>query len=365
LRGEKENTHQGNESKMNKKKRRLFMSFTILLILLGIAYYLASSAGYFGENRTTLKQDEYNFRIEDTSAVHTVRITNQDKISVEMTRAENSEWNLNGKYLARIDAINLILRTAKLIDMKSPVPRSARENIMKLLAVNFKKVEFIDEDGDMIKTWYVGNPTKDNAGSYMLLETPDHGKYEQPYVMEIPGFAGELTSRFFVDEIAWRSTVVFAYDPLEIASVKVDNFDNISEGFEIRSPFKSSFRLFDYKGKEIPKFDTVAVRAYLVNYKKIPFETFNKGTLTKSQEDSLLLSRPYYKVEVTDRQGTKKEITIFHKTALKDDVDAYGIPYEFDTQRAYALLQSGEFVVIQFDTFDKILWPVQAFLRGI
>lgn len=349
---------------MNKRNRRLFMSFIALLILLSVALYIASGAGYFGKRKTTLKSEEYNFRIEDTAAVSAIKITDQDRNQIRLERVGPGEWKLNDKYKARIDAVDLILKTAKLIDMKSPVPHSARETIIRNLAVSYRKVEYLDEDGDMIKTWYVGFPTKDNVGSYMVLETPEYGKIENPYIMEIPGMAAELTSRFFTGEKDWRFTGVFNYHPNEIASVKVDNFDYITEGFEIRSPEVNKFELYDYKGKPIPSFDTVAVRAYLVNFKKIHFQSFNEGHLNAKQEDSLVRSQPFYKVSVTNREGSQKEITIYHKNPTIEDVDPEGKMYPHDTHRAYALLPgTKELVIIQFATFDKILWPVQAFLQ--
>jgi len=33
----------------------------------------------------------------------------------------------------------------------------------------------------------------------------------------------------------------------------------------------------------------------------------------------------------------------------------------WDPERAFILLPSGEFAVIQFYSFDKILWPISAF----
>lgn len=346
---------------MNKGKIQLYVSVVILAILAAVTFTLTQK-----KSNSSFGKELSDFAIADTASIGKVIITDQDKNRVELERKDAGYWSLNTKFRARIDAINLILATCNKIKMKNPVPENARENIIRNLAVSYHKVEYFNLDGDPLKTWYVGHAAKDQEGSYMILETPGEGKSDLPYVTYIPGFAGQLTSRFFASEKEWRFTGIFNYDPKSIASVKMVNYDAPEESFEVRADKNDIFSLIDHKGKSIPQFDTVAVRQFLVNFRKIHFETFNKGVLTAVQEDSIKKARPYYSIRVTEKSGESTDLIIFHKNVPKKDVSGadYVGDYQWDPERAFALIPSGEIVVIQFFVFDKILWPVYAFTHS-
>ena len=83
--------------------------------------------------------------------------------------------------------------------------------------------------------------------------------------------------------------------------------------------------------------------------------------MSKTQEDSLKKAKPFIKIEVTNADNFKDELTIYHKKALASQVDLQGKPYAWDIEMAFAKLKTGEIAVIQFGHFAKILWPIQAF----
>jgi hypothetical protein len=343
---------------MKKKRRQLVISVILLLILSVVTFFLMRK-----QTGNTFASEENDFSIKDTLSIGKITITDQDQNQVRLVKKDSATWSLNEKYTARIDKVALILKTVYSIKTRSQAPQAAHEVLLRNMSVSYKKVEYATEDGSPIKTWYVGHPTPNSEGSYMLLETPKHGKGEIPYITYIPGFIGELTSRFFTLEADWRNSEVFAYKPQEIASVKILDNDAPTESFDLKVPKDNVFELYNYSGNRVKGFDTVAIRQYLVNFKKIHYETLNKGVLSKMQEDSLIRATPYYIVKVTDRNGHKKKVSIYHKT--NPGVDQIGNPLDpeikWDPERAFILLPSGEFAVIQFYSFDKILWPISAF----
>lgn len=350
---------------MNKKKKQLLLSLTLLITLVIYVVYLTVRNGGWSGRNNTFVEEIGDFSIKDTASIYQITITDQDKNKAVIQRKEKGYWQVNGKHRARIESIDLILYTCKMIEVKSQVPIAARETIIRNLSVNYKKVEFFDAKNKWIKTWYVGGATKDNEGSYMILED-ENGKAEVPCITYIPSFVGHLSSRFFCSEREWRFTGIFNYDPLDIASVKIINYDSLAEGFEIKVLDKNRFALYNAFDKPVPVFDTAAVRQYLVNYKKIHFQSFNPGTLTEKQEDSLRKAKPYYKILVTDKKGIKNELTIYHKKT--PPIDELGEPWEmevdWDPIRSFAILSSGEVVIIQFGVFDRILWPIYAFTHS-
>lgn len=347
---------------MKKKQKQLLIS---LALLAGLVIFAVMQLFQKGNGDSTITEKSGDFSIKDTANIGKFIITDQDKNKAELVRKTNSYWELNGKYRARPESIDLILYTAYNIAVKNPVPKAAQENIIRNLAVMYKKVEYYDNNGNWIKTWYVGHPTKDNEGSYMLLED-ENGKAKIPSVTYIPGFMGQLTSRYFYEEKSWRYTGVFNYDPREIAAIKVVNNDSVIEGFEIKALENDRFLLNNAFGKPVDIFDTAAVRQYLVNFKKIHFQSFNMGILTSAEEDSLRTAKPFYVITVTDKSGKKNEIAIYHKKLppFDDMGQDWDFAYPWDPQRAFAILSTGEVVVIQFGVFDHVLWPVYAFTHS-
>lgn len=345
---------------MRRKNIYLVISLVALIILSYYAYEIANEEKVFSGTKSTIEEAESDFMIEDTASITKIIITNQDKQQVILERVQPDLWRLNGEYQARIDGIMTILKTARRIEAREKVSEKGKANIVRNIAVNHNKVEYFA--GDLwLKTWYVGSPTQDANGSFMILETPENGKSENPYVTHIPGFTGELSAPFYTDPFDWRDHSVFRYKPEDIKSVSFTNYDSSQHNYHINVLDKNKFELYDKFNKPVANFDTVAVRAFLLNFSNVNFLTLNRGHLNKTQEDSLKKAKPFIKIEVTNADNFKDELTIYHKKAMASQVDLQGKSYAWDIEMAFAKLKTGEIAVIQFGHFAKILWPMQAF----
>lgn len=302
---------------------------------------------------STLDKRYSDFAVEDTAAIDKIIITDANGDKATVVRVGKDEWKLNGKYKARIDAVHILFKTARLVSVKSEVPKAAEKSVLKTLAVTFKKVEYYS-NGTLMKTWYVGGPTRDHYGTYMLLEHPGEERSTVPYIMEIKGFFGHLSTRYFTDEKEWRDKVIYQLSPDKIKRISFKNNEQSEYGFKIEVKGKNEFELYDAKNNKVNGFDTVSVRAYLLNYRKIAFESFNLGILSPSQEDSLRKSIPFAEIEVTDTEGKSMKIKTYRKSPTPDQVDMEGMEYQYDVERLYAILPSDEVIIMQYGTFDKI-----------
>lgn len=306
-----------------------------------------------GDQNSTLKREFSDFAIEDTTAIDKIVITDVNGDKATVTKVGQDEWQLNGKYKARIDAVRIILKTAKLISVKSEVPKAAEENVLKTMMVTYKKVDYY-ANGILVKTWYVGGPTRDHYGTYMLLQKPGENRSQVPYVTEIKGFFGHLSSRFFTDEKEWRDKVIIQMNPEKIKSVVFKNNENPEYGFKIEVKGKNLFELYDYNDKKLNGFDTVSIRAYLLNYRKVAFEGFNRGVLNEKQEDSLRKAIPFADITISDKSGNSIRLKTYRKAPLPDQLDMQGKPYQYDIEKLYAILPTGEIIIMQYGTMDKI-----------
>ncbi|MFI5204063.1 MAG: hypothetical protein ACHQF2_06155 [Flavobacteriales bacterium] len=341
------------------KKRKNIISVVALLVLGVIAFFVAKNEGWFSGGYSTLNKGLSDFGIRDTASVDRMIITTQDENKVELVRKSTSEWEVNGKYKARKDCIFNLLEMAARIKVRSTVGEKSRDNVIKRIAVNYKKIEFF-VNGRSNKTYIVGPSAMDNIGTYMVLETPSDGRSAEPYIMEIPGFPGVLDARLFTDENEWRFTGIYNYDYHTIRKVRVTNHEKMQESFVLSVNKKNELSLTGIDDSPVKAFDTVGARGYLMNFQKIHYES-RVRLLTKTQVDSMLLQMPYYTVEVTNDKNEKNTVRVYHMPSHSGEKDLDGTLLAWNPERAYAILSTGEAVVVQFHVFDKILRSLQSF----
>ncbi|MEO0404993.1 MAG: hypothetical protein AAF193_08990, partial [Bacteroidota bacterium] len=173
-----------------------------------------------------------DFAIEDTSMVARIVIVDNNQNRVQLDKQEGERyWSLNNEYLARKDAVDLLLKTFKRIAVKQPVPLSMRETALARIQEG-KKVYVFDKDGNELKTYLVGSATSDHTGTFMLLEEGNVPSTE-PFITHMEGFTGFLSTRFFTDVEEWRYTGIFDYPKLDIEQIEVIHHNNETSSFDI------------------------------------------------------------------------------------------------------------------------------------
>jgi hypothetical protein len=242
--------------------------------------------------------------------------------------------------------------------VKSPVSKGAIENMNKSIAAHHQKME-IYQNGELVKTWYVGDPTQDQYGTFMLLKDAEKGKSPEPFIMHLPNMYGNLSTRFITDPKPFQCTEVFAFEPENIASVNVTIPDSAHFNYRVEANGDNSFSVFN-NGKEVESFDTTFVRAYLVGFRKIHFENHNY-TLTEENLDSMKNSVPYYTIDVTLKDGETNGIRIFKRRYLYVKRGLVGQPLEFDQDRVWVELENGTVVVGQYYVFGKLMRDIRFF----
>ncbi|OFX21810.1 MAG: hypothetical protein A2033_05855 [Bacteroidetes bacterium GWA2_31_9] len=327
------------------KKSNLTILIFILLVIIAVIIYFTNKSG-------TLKKELRDFAVEDTASVDKIFMVNKANQQVTLERNGN-DWMVNGKFIARRDAINVLLKTLNRIDVKSPVSKSSFDNVVKNLAAQSTKVE-VYQNKNFVKTIYVGGPTQDNYGTYMMLENS-----ATPFIIHIPGFSGYLSTRFFIEESLWRATNVFNFKFQDISEIIVEQPVKPENGFKITSN-NNHYEIIPID-KNIQKidFDTNSVKEYISRFKNVNFEYLARD-IKQSKKDSVLASVPYFIISVKDINGKTNTI----KTFLRPGdglIDDDGKPYEFDPDRLYGLLDNGDFVIIQYYVFDPLFRTYKEF----
>ncbi|HBF87682.1 MAG TPA: hypothetical protein DDX39_03485 [Bacteroidales bacterium] len=322
----------------------------VILILLSITAGII----FFTQNKSSIKKDLRDFAVEDTSSIDKIFMVDKTNQQVLLERI-NGVWMVNGKYAARKDAIDILLKTINRIDVKSPVPNSAFENVVKSLATLSTKVE-IYQNNELTKTYYVGGATRDNQGTYMMLEDSS-----TPFIVTIQGFNGYLSTRYFLDEVLWRNTTIFNYRFEDIASITLEHPMEPEKSFKITRVDENNYVLEKFKENIIANFDTIRAKEYFSYYKRINFEALIPN-MEKKKQDSLNAATPKYIFTVEEVSGIKKQFKAYLRKG-NGLISESGKPFEYDPDKMYGVFENGEFTLIQYHVFDPLLKEYNDFIQ--
>lgn len=347
------------------KKNRLILILALVLIFIALAYTYNNSKG-------TLSKKDSSFAIEDTSAITKIFLADKQNNSILLSKTAPGEWYINDSLSARNDGINTLLKTIKKLEVKEPVAKTARDNVMKRLASVGVKVEIyqtvyrIDIFGlqlfpheKLVKTYYVGDQTQSMMGTYMILEDA-----EQPYIMHIPGFNGFLSSRYSTLLNDWRDHNIYSIDLVNIQTVRLDFPSEPEESYIVENIGNTEFTLTSVaEGQKIADYDTIGLLDFLSNFRDIRYEAIITNEELHNK-DSVIATTPFHVLTVTDISGNTSVLRTFHKKANEGEVELDGTPTLYDKDRLYALFNDEkDFALIQFYVFDGILRPLSYFIK--
>lgn len=332
--------------------RRLVLLLA-LVVLGGLAWWLKSN-----DAPTTLDRPLSDFAVPDTAGVTRIHISDTKGSSVDLKRSAQG-WTLNDRYAAKQAEVDLLLRTFKRVEVKSPVPKSMQPHTLRLMASGAKKVEIYEGGDEPSKIWFVGHGTKDHFGTFMLLEKPGIGRSESPFIVGMGGFTGVLNTRFHTKVDFLRSTHFFSLaDMRDLASVKLETPLAQANGYTIEQDNEGRYALKDFRGAPYP-FDTVLVSGAVLPLKKVHYESIER--LPKDARDSLLRSTPNHILTITKRDGTKTAARFWFRP-YKGVEPSFGQPRPlYDPIYMDALVQDTLHVQMQRPAFERMFQPISGF----
>lgn len=345
-------------------KRNLIL-LIVVLVLGGVTFYLIKNKpGTFSfSKKDTFDPRSKDFAVKDTGSVTKIFLIDAAQKSILLEKKATGHWIVNKKYRARQDAIDLLLKTMKDVSVQKMVDPKMKENLLKRMASGATKIEVYAGE-EKIKQYYVGGETQDQTGTFMLLTDLESGKnFSEPYVMEIKGFKGYLTPRYFINEGEWRDRTVFSFIPPELKFIEVEHITQPDQSFRIDILNINSFTVTStFENKKIENPDTAAIKQYLSYYKSIQFLGL-ETVLKPEQRDSVRKSKPVHIITVGPKNGPPIVTKLFLKRAAPGIVDDKGNPVLYDKDNMYAVINEGELVLVQYYVFGKLLQPA-GYFRG-
>lgn len=307
---------------------------------------------WWGSQRETSDTlaDDFRFKVEDTSLIERILITDKAGKQVDLKRSKSS-WTVNDAYPARTNAIKNLMDAIARVDLQY-IPTSAATKTMKAdLVRQGIRVDILGKNDEILKSYHVGGATPDERGTFMLMDGSD-----QPAVTGIPGWEGALRSRFVMRPVEWRSRMIFQYNPEEISRLTVDYPKQQREAFEIVKTEK------DFQVNALyPRSDNMsdlqdgAIEAYLRGYRSIGAEAILEDDELQrrkmdevpfaiircehNSDNTTLSLYPIYPTGGGGRQGTEL------------------------IERYHALSDDGTLYLIQHRIFEKLLWSYSSFFE--
>ena len=112
---------------MKRKKNRVPVIIVALLGALSFWLIINSKKG-------TIKETLRDFAVEDTAAITKIFLADKSNKSITLERQPSGTWLVNGKFIARRDAIQTLLYTIKKVDVKELVGKKAQDAIVMRLS---------------------------------------------------------------------------------------------------------------------------------------------------------------------------------------------------------------------------------------
>jgi len=336
-----------------------FIPYLLLVIALGAAlgYFLYKNAP------STLEQNESDFAIKNVDAITKINLSDEKGKQLVLTKNAQGKWLANGEYEVSDAAFSLLFTAIQKVNTLGPVPLNGIENVLRDLLKKHSKIEIYTDDKSPAKVYYVGGPTLDNKGTYMLMEI-DGKTASKPYITYIPGLEAYLTSRYTNNLIHWRSRWVFQEKLHNIKRVQVSYTEDPSISFEINRVNKDSFEIENGKHEKENQPKQRFIQQYLSFYERISVEALQNEYAGK---DSILQTAPFCIVAVTDMSGKEKKAVLYHAPitdASSAVADEHGRPLKYDLEHFYASLNDGkDFAIVQYYVWNKALRTYSEFFQ--
>jgi len=331
----------------------------IIILLSGVAALVGLGFFAIHLSNTEKVSDDLSlidFAVQDTASVDKIEVYDSfHNRSFIVKRGENGQWVDNDGNCVKQELVQTMLETFLKVTLKGYVPEGAMENMKKQMMAKYKKVD-IYQDGRWKKTWYVGHSTSDHYGTHMLLETPNK-KSDHPVIMGMKGFYGILEPRFSADPKEFKCSQLFDYKREDIREVKVENFVNPSESFEIQQAQNGIEATSN--GQPIEELLTDNLLFYLNGFQNIHFNQPNY-TYNEKQVDSIKALSPDYTLTIK----TKKD-DFFMPYFRRPDPDAeQKDSLVWDQDYLWGIAPSGELVRMQYFTVGPLIFGKDIFMKN-
>ncbi len=282
----------------------------VVLLLAGVTSYLllADESNDADALKTTKATEDRIFKVEDVDRIGRIFIADREgNISDLRLNPATGKWVYQDQYDANPNTIENLLDAVTRIEMDYQPNNKAVPKLVQQLAGQGIKVEVYDRNDNLLNAYYIGGPTMDERGTYGIREG-----YDQPYVIGIPGWTGNVRHRFNLTGDDWRQKKFTDRDISEITAFSLNypkqrdksfRAERQSDGRWLVQPF--------YQGNAQNTRTTAAgkVEGYLAPLEKLYINQYlNDRTELRDQDRELI---PFATLSLTWKGGTTEDMSFY------------------------------------------------------
>jgi hypothetical protein len=240
------------------KQRTRIKVLSILFVITGLL------AGYVSFRDTLFRpgSSQHPGIAVDTATLQ--RLTFHYQTQTTVLNKGRMHWLVNEKYKARPNLIQLMKTGLAKAEVKRPVADENKKRIAQQLQQNGILVKAETASG--IVSFLVAPNDNDANSSYYMAEGS-----QEPFVIFVPGFSGDMTNLFRMDESGWRSRIIFNSTPMSLQGVAVSYPTQAQHNFSIQWNSDRTFSIGDIQATNI---DTAKVINYLAEFEQIGVEAY-------------------------------------------------------------------------------------------
>jgi len=318
---------------------------------------LAAAVGYFiyEYSPSTLEKKESDFAIHNIDKVTRVRLTDI-KGNVLTLDKKDKKWMVNGKYEVNDMTKDLLFTALQKVEVKYRSPENSERYVLKDMAKQHTKCEVFENNEDQpSKVYYVGGPTADGKGTYMIMER--NGQMApHSYVTYIPGVDAYLTGLYYTQVDRWRSIWIFRDNEQNIQSLGVTYNREKQKSFEIRRVAADSFVIANSDGQVLQQPRQKYIHQYLEFYNSLPLEAFKNDSVPR---DTIVPMDPFCTITMKRVDKTESSVIIYYIPVNEQthvQFDDQGRKLLYDIEHYYILFNDKkDFGMIQYYTWGKVL----------
>lgn len=330
------------------------------IVYLAIAVVLASIVGYLAwhDSQKNKPANDQDFNVANIEEIERIFIAGKDGRTIKLDK-KDGYWMANDTFKAMQAKVDFLLSTLKSFVIYSPVPEAAWDNAIKELATQAIKVELYDDADDApFKVYYVGKPNQGQTANYMLMQL-DGQSAKRPYLVHIPGFIGDLQTRYLLNLSDWRDLTVFNYKLDEIAEISYTYHEVPQASFIITAQGNDGFTL-KHPNSPTPeaqeKLFVAGINKFLDSFVNLNAESVENEFVYK---DSVLAGPKLATITIKAKSGESSELVMYRMPAnrrTKMLFDQFGNAIPFDPDHYYAVFNNGkDFGIVQHYVFGKVL----------
>lgn len=328
----------------------------LLLTLGGVTWYLMTQTQ---EKKATIDVSERNFKLdeEEYNSLEKIVIKNRQFGNNTLTR-KGEKWYWDGELLSRY-AMAPLIQAIKSVQVDHIPHRNALKNIIKEIGQIGIQIQLYDNDGVMMRSYYIGGGTQDERATYYLMEGSN-----QPYVVKMPFFEGSTRNSFLLKKDEMRDRSIIVEPQTDIVSIEID----------YPREQAASFRLTDIQGtpkvqalhsltnNNIRNANRSAVEAYLTGFTKGGAEYIDNAN---TKRDSIQQQVPFAIVKYGLVNGEQKEIKLFALTDILSKGESIPkLEMLVKIERYYGQCSWGDFLLLQQRVIGKWLRPYEYFIQS-